>query len=114
MLGIFSGQRPDITPIQVLAGIVLALNLAGLITLDTEQATGLVAFVLGDTGLRAARNAKDAKVEAAAVASPAEPHDLVLPDGEAESEFDLADAIPEGDEPAEPAVVQPSQIGPSE
>lgn len=79
------GERPDITPAQIIAtlvaGVPIIANLGyafGVFAISVAQQDaltqamtwgGILAGLLvgGDAGLRAARNAKDAKVDAAAV-----------------------------------------------
>jgi hypothetical protein len=92
MRSAFTGQRPDVTPAQlvglIVAGVpVLAtlLRAFGVFDLSTEQedaltnavgwACGFGAVLLAsDAGLRAARNAADSRRDAAALSSPAMPH----------------------------------------
>ena len=92
MRSAFAGQRPDVTPAQ-LVGLVVAgvpviatlLRAFGVFDLSREQedalssavgwACGFGAVLLAsDAGLRAARNAADSRREAAALSSPAMPH----------------------------------------
>lgn len=86
MFGIFKGPRPDITPAMsggfLLGGVPVIANLLrafGVFDGSPEQEEALqqtiqwgvvggLGLILGDTGLRAARNATDAKVQAAALA----------------------------------------------
>jgi hypothetical protein len=92
MRSAFTGQRPDVTPAQliglIVAGVpVLAtlLRAFGVYDLSKEQEDALTSAVgwacafgavllASDAGLRAARNAADAKRGAAALSSPAMPH----------------------------------------
>jgi hypothetical protein len=91
MLRIFQGQRPDITPAQLVAllvgGVPVVANLLhvfGVYDLSTEQQDsliktlqwgGLVAIGLlgADAGLRSARGHADARVKVAALSNPSEP-----------------------------------------
>lgn len=84
-MSIFRGDRPDITPAQIggflLGGVPVVAKLGqafGLFELSEDQQQALSdaiqwgviaagAFIFGDAGLRASRNARDAKVEAATV-----------------------------------------------
>ena len=93
MTSIFRGQRPDLTPAQVVgllvAGIPIIANLLRAFgvfdaTPDQEQAltdtmtwAGIFAGLLfaSDAGVRAARNAADSRRDAAALSSPAMPHE---------------------------------------
>ena|SRR5829696_2732104 len=113
MFSVFSGQRPDITPamlVAIIGALVQLLRAFGVYDVTPEQqealnvATGLLAtIVLGDTVNRVARNHADAKRDAAALSSDAEPHDTMLDD--------IADDELPSDETefSGPAVVQPSQ-----
>lgn len=92
MTQIFRGQRPDLTPAQVVgllvAGIPVIANLLrafGVYDVSAEQEraltdtlmwAGVLAGLLfaSDAGVRAARNAADAKREAAALSAPGGPH----------------------------------------
>jgi hypothetical protein len=92
MRSAFTGQRPDVTPAQ-LVGLIVAgvpviatlLRAFGVFDLSKEQedaltnavgwACGFGAVLLAsDAGLRAARNAADSRRDAAALSSPAMPH----------------------------------------
>lgn len=91
MRGIIGGQRPDITPAQLaavaVAGVPAVSNLLAAfnaVTVNAAQQAALgdvmtwggvvaTALVVGDTGVRAARNAKDARVETTALGMPGEP-----------------------------------------
>jgi L-aminopeptidase/D-esterase-like protein len=119
MLGIFRGQRPDITPAQVIAGIPIVGETAhafGVFTLSAPQQDSLekvvlwaFALVAGDAVLRVGRNLKDGKVEAAALASPAVPHDTVIPVedlDEVDEDLELADDL-EDEELPEPIEAAP-------
>ena len=82
MLNIFSGARPDLTPVQVLAAIPGCVALAhalGLVKLSDQQHRSLgnatiCACVLSvsDALLRIGRNLADAKSQAAALLAPHE------------------------------------------
>jgi hypothetical protein len=92
MTSIFRGQRPDLTPAQVVgvlvAGVPVVATLLrsfGVYDVGPEQqqalqetmtwgsiAAGLL--FASDAGVRAARNAADAKRESAALSSPMTPH----------------------------------------
>ena len=96
MTSVFRGQRPDITPAQVVgvlvAGVPVVANLLrafGVYDAGPEQQQALqdamtwgsvVAGLLfaSDAGVRAARNAADAKREAAALSSPMNPHGSIV------------------------------------
>lgn len=113
-----SGNRPKITPAQIgaslIAGIPIISNLLaafGVYTVTpaeqhalTESMTWATAFasllVLGDAGLRSARNHADAKVAAVTVATVA--NQATAPDGDAPLPLD------------DPATIIPDQgdIGP--
>jgi hypothetical protein len=83
MLNTLRGPRPDITPAQVTAIVAAAaqfLRAFGIYDITPEQqealnvASGLLlAVVIGDVGIRAARNSADAKRDAAALAAPVAP-----------------------------------------
>jgi hypothetical protein len=83
VLDIFRGKRPDITPAQIVAGIPVIgelLHSFGVYTLSAAQQASLskavtwgLALVGGDAVLRAARAHSDAKVNAAALSSGAQP-----------------------------------------
>lgn len=84
-MGLLGGHRPDITPVQVtaiaVAGVPIVSNLLAayhVYSPSPEQLASLkaatgwafgtaAALVLGDAGVRAARNVKDGRVEAAAL-----------------------------------------------
>ncbi len=92
MTSIFRGQRPDITPAQVvgvlIAGVPVIASLLRAFAVydlspDQQEALrdalvwcGVTAGVLfaSDAGLRAARNAADARRDSAALSAPATPH----------------------------------------
>ena len=92
MTNVFSGQRPDITPAQVVGVIIGGVPVAaallrafGVYDASPDQEKALMdavpwaAAIAGllfasDAGVRAARNAADAKREAAALSSPVQPH----------------------------------------
>jgi hypothetical protein len=92
MSTVFSGQRPDITPAQVMGVIIGGVPVAaallrafGVYDASPQQEQALMdavpwaAAIAGllfasDAGVRAARNAAAAKCEAAAFASPVQPH----------------------------------------
>jgi hypothetical protein len=94
MTSILRGPRPDLTPAQVvgvlLAAIPVIANLLrafGLYDVSAEQQQalqeamtwgGVVAGLLfaSDAGVRAARNAADARRDAALLSAPAAPHDV--------------------------------------
>lgn len=106
MTGITRGQRPDLTPAQLvgvaLAGVpVLATLLRAFgvydVSLEQQQALqdtvtwgGVLGGVLfaSDAGLRAARNHADARRDAAALSAPTSPH--ALPEIDEEDEADDA------------------------
>jgi len=110
MTGILRGQRPDLTPAQLvgvaLAGVpVLATLLRAFgvydVSPDQQQAlqdTVTWGGVLGgllfasDAGLRAARNHADARRDAAALSSPTGPQVLPEVDEEDETDAQLEDA----------------------
>jgi hypothetical protein len=83
MRGIIGGQRPDLTPAQVVAGVPVLANLLhvfGVFSLDAAQTDSLektigygMALVAGDAAVRIGRNLKDARVEATAIGMPGEP-----------------------------------------
>lgn len=66
MAGIVTGQRPDITPIQIISGIPLLanlLNVFGVYSLTPEQTDSLekfgiwaIALIFGDAAIRIGRN----------------------------------------------------------
>lgn len=82
LLTIFGGNRPDITPAQVLA-VVVVLVAVVVFKLSEAEALALGGLVLallgGDAATRVGRNIKDGKVEAAALSGTDAPHDLILP-----------------------------------
>lgn len=85
MFGIFKGPRPDITPAMLggflLGGVPVLANLLrafGVFDVSPEQEEALsqtiqwgviggLGLIVGDAGLRAARNVTDGKVQAAAL-----------------------------------------------
>jgi 4-amino-4-deoxy-L-arabinose transferase-like glycosyltransferase len=110
MTGILRGQRPDLTPAQ-LVGVALAgvpviatlLHAFGVYDVSAEQQQALQdtvtwGGVLGgllfasDAGLRAARNHADARRDAAALSAPTGPQMLPEVDEEDEEDAQLADA----------------------
>lgn len=119
MLAIFRGPRPDITPAQLVAGIPILGEIAhafGVFTLSETQQDSLekgvlwaFALVAGDAALRVGRNLKDGKVEAAALSSPAVPHDTVIPveDLELDEDLGLVDDL-EDEELPEPTDTAPT------
>ena len=74
-MGVFSGNRPDITPAQIVSGIPVICSLLaafGVWTPTNDEKDALTAatawaaaLVLGDAGLRAGRNLASAKRDAA-------------------------------------------------
>jgi hypothetical protein len=94
MTSIFSGQRPDLTPAQVVAvivaGIPIIANLFrafGLYDVSPEQEhaltetmtwAGVLAglLVASDAGVRSARNVADSRRDAAALSAPGGPNAL--------------------------------------
>lgn len=120
MTSIFRGPRPDLTPAQVVgvlvAGIPVIATLLrsfGVYDVSPEQQealekaviwAGVVAGLLfaSDAGVRAARNAADAKREAAALSSPATPHahadEIEALDGDQIDDYDSMDALIAGPE----------------
>jgi hypothetical protein len=91
MASIFSGTRPDLTPAQVVgllvAGVPILANILrafGVYEVSHEQQQALQdtltwggvmagALFAADAGVRAARNAADAKRDAAALSTPPDP-----------------------------------------
>jgi hypothetical protein len=113
---IFRGQRPDLTPAQVVgvlvAGVPVIANLLrafGVYDAGPEQQQALqetmtwgsvVAGLLfaSDAGVRAARNAADSRREAAALAAPIAPH-ATIAEPEVEHVLDEEDGdLPAADE----------------
>jgi hypothetical protein len=109
MTGIIRGQRPDLTPAQ-LVGVALAgvpvvatlLRAFGVYDVSPEQQQALQdtvtwGGVLGgllfasDAGLRAARNHADARRDAAALSAPTVPHAVPEVDEEDEADADVDD-----------------------
>jgi len=102
MLKAFAGARPDITPAQttaIIAAVAQFLRAFGIYDVSPEQqdalnvACGLLlAVVLGDVGIRAARNSADAKRDVAALTAAPHPpmsdppedpeHDELMAEGE--------------------------------
>lgn len=129
MLNAFRGTRPDITPAQltaIVAALTQCLRAFGIFDVTPEQqdalnvASGLLlAVVLGDVGIRAARNSADAKTQAAALQAPMPPlvdvdgidpeHELLMAAGEdlPTDEEEFAASVPVD----QAAPVQPSQAG---
>jgi hypothetical protein len=80
VLKIFRGQRPDITPAQIVSGIPILAELLhsfGIYDLSQPQqdslakaATWALALIAGDTVLRVGRAHAQSRVEAAAVTTP--------------------------------------------
>ena len=80
MLKIFRGQRPDITPAQIVSGIPILAELLhsfGVYDLSQAQqdslakaATWALALIAGDTVLRVGRAHAQSRVDSAAVAAP--------------------------------------------
>jgi hypothetical protein len=138
-MSIFKGQRPDITPAQVVAtlvaGIPVVSNLLASFNVyhvsavqqqalsDSVTWGGVVAGLLigGDVAIRAARNHADAKVTAATVAAAADGSESSPVDDPADDEGgvpiaelpsdeeEAAAPPPDPDEPDDPPVVQSSQ-----
>jgi hypothetical protein len=109
MTGIMRGQRPDLTPAQ-LVGVALAgvpvvatlLRAFGVYDVSPDQQQALQdtvtwGGVLGgllfasDAGLRAARNHADARRDAAALSAPTAPHAVPEVDEEDEADVDVDD-----------------------
>jgi len=129
MKGILSGQRPDLTPAQIaavaVAGVPAVSNLLAAfnaVTVNAAQQAALgdvmtwggvvaTALVAGDTGVRAARNAKDARVESTVLAMPGEPAGTT-PDLEPEHEDLMADdeLVSDEEEFADPPVAHDDGI----
>lgn len=113
-MGLFSGHRPDITPAQVTALVVAGVPIVskvlaayGVYSPTPEQLGALsdasgwavgaaAALVLGDAGVRAARNAKDARVEGAAFTFGGQPP--VAPEAVLEPLEDVVEELPSDDE----------------
>jgi hypothetical protein len=99
--GLLGGSRPDLTPAQVVGLVpVLAALLAafGVYDLSEDQQEALsdaitAALVLfgADAALRAARNHREGKVEAAALATGSEPAAPLDPEVELLADGDLPD-----------------------
>jgi hypothetical protein len=80
--GLISGNRPDLTPVQLIAGVPIIAELLhtfGVYDLSQAQQDSLgkaVTFCFGllgaDAAVRIGRNLKDAKVESMALAQPGE------------------------------------------
>lgn len=127
MLNAFRGPRPDLTPAQITALIAAAaqfLRAFGIYDISPEQqdalnvASGLLlAVVIGDVGIRAARNSADAKVQSAALATPAPAAPTASGiDLEHEALVTVDDDLPSDEEefaapPPDAPPVQPSQVG---
>jgi hypothetical protein len=106
-MGLLGGHRPDITPAQAAAvaagGVPIVSKLAaafGVWAPSAAQQAALAdaltwggvlaaALIVGDTGIRAARNAKDGRVESAAMAAgpPPAPPAALAPDLPLEEEL---------------------------
>jgi len=77
-MGVLRGDRPDLTPAQLAGAVPVLANLAnafGVFHLSVQQTDSLQqtilyasTLVVADAAVRFARNAKDAKVEAAGLA----------------------------------------------
>lgn len=108
MLNIFRGGRPDITPAQTTAIIAAGaqfLRAFGIYDVTPEQqdalnvASGLLlAVVLGDVGIRAARNSADAKVQAAALTAPPAHDAATRSDPDLDALIELGEDLPSDEE----------------
>jgi hypothetical protein len=132
MLNVFRGQRPDITPAQVVSGIPILAELLhsfGVYDLSQTQqdslakaATWALALIAGDTILRVGRGHAKARVDAAALAiprpAPLAPAPAATPVPEAAMGMLSADDLPSDEEefaaPPPDMPVQPSQVAPEE
>lgn len=132
MLEAMRGQKPDITPAQLVAVLVAGvpiisnlLHVFGVYDLSSGQEDALKealtwggvlagALIFGDAGLRAARNRADAHVQSTALQAPGEPHDVLIGAGPVADADAEADSIPDGDLPSdaeEEAAPPPDDIG---
>lgn len=127
MLNIFRGDRPDITPAMLagiaVAGIPIVANLLrsfGVYDVSEDEqkaladavqwgAVSAAAIIAGDSANRWGRNASDGKVQAAALAAPAVPHDTALP-VEGETGEDEDDELDWDVEPDADALVEEGVI----